>query len=288
MSPSRVTLEHGKPGGKVFQRDSGDRFGTALLTIDFYGENVSVLTDTKELASQICFNFDTMVMDGHFCDESAAADIRVTRDHIPEGAGSELLAYWSVFSEGLCRVLADRFVFLHASAIGAAPRGEARESLDAPPNGAIFIGPSGCGKTTLAIAAARLGHLMISDDVVALEWSSGLIHGVPFPFRPRFEEARASLEKITMTHRPPARKVALLKRAFLLADASGAQDREPTVVEHLVRATHCPYGEDRTKILARVLRAVKGCEFLWLPALPRGDRDLISRRALLSEKLREL
>lgn len=74
---------------------------------------------------------------------------------------------------GLAAVLADRFLFLHGCAFGFEEKA------------ALFCGASGSGKTTLAMVAEHLGYPALGEDLVVVEWETGLVHGLAMPFRPR-------------------------------------------------------------------------------------------------------
>lgn len=261
----------------------------ARLTLGFHGETLRILVDDRETAGQICFNFGEAVLDGERCAPGGAADIRLTRARLGGTTVAPLLAYWSLFSRELCRLLAHRFVFLHASAV-AIPAAEVRSASagHAPPNGALFVGPSGSGKTTLAIAGATLGYRVVSDDVVALEWATGLLRGVPFPLRPRAAAAREALTGLSRTHRPDGPLVARLRKVLLLPARAGVTPDGASIAGRLLAAALRPDELRPAQLLTRIIGATTGCEITALPPLPPCDGDLTAQRTLLARELSHL
>lgn len=258
----------------------------ARLTLGLHGETIRIVVDDRETAGQLCFNFGEAVLGGERCAPSAAADIRLTRARLVGSSLAPLLAYWSLFSRELCRLLAHRFVFLHASAVAipAAERGTPSAG-HAPPNGALLVGPSGSGKTTLAIAGATLGYRLVSDDAVALEWATGLLYGVPFPLRPRSEVAREALTRLSSTHRPNGPPAARLRKVLLLPARAAVDSGGTSVAGRLLAAAHRPGELPPARLLARIVQALEGCEVTALPPLPPCEGDLTAQRALLSREL---
>ncbi len=74
---------------------------------------------------------------------------------------------------GMAKTLNHRFLFLHASAF-ASKRGAV-----------LFCGPGGSGKTTLAMVAEALGHPVLGEDIVAVDWRTRRVHPLSMPYRPR-------------------------------------------------------------------------------------------------------
>lgn len=74
---------------------------------------------------------------------------------------------------GMAKTLNYRFLLLHASAFAC--------------NGGavMFCGPGGSGKTTLAMVADALGHSVLGEDIVALDWRTRRVHPLSMPYRPR-------------------------------------------------------------------------------------------------------
>ena len=74
---------------------------------------------------------------------------------------------------GMAKTLNYRFLFLHASAFAG--------------NGGavLFSGPGGSGKTTLAMVADALGHPVLGEDIVAVDWRTRMVHPMSMPYRPR-------------------------------------------------------------------------------------------------------
>lgn len=100
---------------------------------------------------------------------SAAAGVRAiscgsTRQLAAPGAG-ETLAEELIFTEIVTRV--STHWLLHAAAL-AGPHG-----------GVLIVGESGAGKTTLALALSRQGYQWLSDEVAAIDRTTGLLESFP-------------------------------------------------------------------------------------------------------------
>jgi hypothetical protein len=100
---------------------------------------------------------------------SAAAGVRAiscgsTRQLAAPGAG-ETLAEELIFTEIVTRV--STHWLLHAAAL-AGPHG-----------GVLIVGESGAGQTTLALALSRQGYQWLSDEVAAIDRTTGLLESFP-------------------------------------------------------------------------------------------------------------
>jgi len=228
------------------------------LVVDFYGLRVSVLTDHAGLAEQICVCFGRMVFAGDLVSATVGADIRVTQVR-PGASELTLEQAWSRFSSRFVEVVAHRFLFLHGAAVVPPPRG-------GPAEVAAFLGPSRSGKTTLCLAAAALGCQVLADDVVALEWESGLVFAVPSPLRPRPDAVRAS-ERYPYVGSPgltdPVSAPAL-KRVVLLGQSGASPIKTTALLEALHRPQAVPFQE----LVTRLLRGFRHATILQAPILP--------------------
>ena len=79
-----------------------------------------------------------------------------------------MVAAYPMFTLALTEILKQRGRYaLHAACPAAGERG------------LLIAGSSGCGKSTLALAFARRGHALLSDDTVFLDDEAGTVFGFP-------------------------------------------------------------------------------------------------------------
>ena len=157
--------------------------GGLLLRLDLYGESCTVFSDRPALSEQIAANFGSMLTSAEPAGARVSADIRVLH------TGSRSLERdWEELSTQLTDALANRFLLLHAGAVTLRDR---REAVAQPARAVAFVGSGKRGKTTCTLAALQLGHRLVGDDLIALEWRTGRLFAIPFPVRPRSDTLRA-------------------------------------------------------------------------------------------------
>ncbi len=243
------------------------------ITINFYGERVVVCTRDRQLASQITANFHDMVADGTWCGNDCRGDIEVGWNP-GEPADMPFADRWAEFSVRFVRSMAHRFVFVHAA--GVAHAGTAT----------LFAGPSRSGKTTLSLAAAQMGLQVLGDDVVAVEWRTGRVYAVPFPFRPRPDTHDAArfgevAGEGRRAQAPRSAEAPVVNRVALLGPGEPAS--HAAALSRLV----CSDGTGAAVSFARLVGALRGACITRIEHLPPVGRDLGPQKALLEQLVRE-
>jgi len=234
-----------------------------LLTLNLYGEKCSVLSNRPGLSEQIAANFGPLLTSVEPAPAGAAADIRVLH-----GGARPLLRDWEEFSIQLTNAVARRFLLLHAGAVTLRDQ----QGRPVPPARAVaFVGSGRRGKTTCALAALHLGHQLVGDDLVALEWRTGRLFALPFPVRPR-RDTRLALGRRapTLCRRPdltvPEQAPRLVRIIFLTGPHSARA--RVSHAERLLTAIHVGTSLPKAVLLERALRGVSGADFLAVTELP--------------------
>lgn len=226
--------------------------------LSFFGEPLFIATDSPLLTEVLagCLN---MVLPDDSVSTRPKAGIALTVEAPLDDILSERLpVYLKEAVDQLAQVLNYRFLFLHACAFS-----RDHDCI-------VFSGPSGSGKTTLSMLAHHLGYDVLGEDIIALEWETGHVFPVLFPFRPRpftrnlihswFGDASQRNNTHGKTGSKPVHEKRPMGRLYLSGE-------DPAIITGLVRSV---FGHDKLPlhtIMAQVTRATAQCRVRRCPTV---------------------